>query len=220
MAKTNFVTEIAEGPDMEARLKELDLDLDGVTSVIKQGEYARMEATDNDPQNAAGQDAYRYRVRGLRDVYRPTGKWDKAVDNGLELLISTDGKRRIITRAGDSGVGVRGAVPQPKQQVGETTVRAAKVNAQLVLDASWLNVEPAEKPDMETWMLLVFRSGDTVRSELSLPSGLDKDERALGWIERILLPALDLAESAPAKPEDGSGGGEPDPIHVPVSRKR
>jgi len=220
MAQTNPKTKLSEGPDAESRLRELDLDLEGLVSVVRQGEYARMEATDNDPQNAAGTDAYRYRVRGLRDVYRPTGKWDKGVDSGLELLVSVDGKRRVVTRGGDAGVGRRDAVPQPKQQVGESTVRAAHVNSQLSLfELFGVTDAGVDAPEIETWMLLVYRTGDTVRAELSLPSGIDKDDRALGWIERIILPDLDLSDS-PAKSEGESGDGEPEPIHVPVTRKR
>ena len=222
MPKSQPKTLLVEGHASEARILELQLTLAGVMSVVKKGEYARMEATDNDPLNAAGTDAYRYRVRGLRDTFCPTGKWRKQVDGGLEKLQSVDGRRCIITRAGDEGVGNARICPQPKQEVGGTTVRAAKANATLALDPNWFNVDPPspKQPELvETWMLMVHREGDIVRSELSRFSKLDGDGRALGWIERILLPELNLSNTSLASAEDPQDA-TPAEIDVPVARKR
>jgi len=207
---TQHVGRFAEG-----RLAELDLHLRGIQDAIRSGEYARMEATDHDPQNAAGLDAYRYRVRALRDTFCPGGRWVKRVAGGLELLLSKDGRRGIITRAGDDGVGLANCCPQPKQQIGETTVRAANANATLALNPDWFNVGSKDRPEIETWMLLVTRRGDTARAELSLPTGLDEEGRALAWLERILLPDMDFS----AEPLGAENDGLVE-IDVPVARKR
>lgn len=218
MSEPAFKTTIFDGPEAPRRLRALNLTLEGLGEVVRQGEYARAEATDHDPITAGGFDAYRYRVRGLRDVFCPLG-WLVERDRNLEMIRSACGKRSIITRAGDNGVGLRGAHPQPKRFIGEVTANAVHANSNLLFHPDWLNVAPTTVPDHETWMLLVYRANDNdiVRSELSLPTETVNNERVLGWAERILLPDIDLSDPTPRKSEYEP---EPEIIDPPVIRKR
>lgn len=208
-------TIIRAGPDTENRLLDLDLDVDLLLDVVRQGEYARAEATTNDPLPAAGMDAYRYRVRAFRERKLPDG-WTIKRERGLEITVSRSGSHAVITRAGDSGVGLKDAYPQPKGKIGDTTCDAVDANASLLLNPNWMNVTRAAanddgvsgSGDCQTWMLLVYRDGDLVRSELSLPSEVEETAigtRVLGWVERILLPELDFSNEPAGSNEDSSG---------------
>lgn len=123
----------------------------------------------------------------------------------------------MITRAGDSGVGLKDAFPQPKRdRLGSSTKTAIQDNADQLFDPNWLNCRSEDSSEYETWMLLVYRSGDLIRYELSLPSGIDEYDRVLGWIERIILEPLDLSDVIPKAPLEESG----EEIDVQVSPKR
>jgi hypothetical protein len=205
-------TLIFEGIAAEQRLRELGLSSEGLLEVIGRGEQARAEATANDPVNAAGWDAYRYRVRALRDIYGHQG-WEPETREGLELLGRDDGKVAVVTRSGDEGVGIRGAVPQPSRSVGDSTRSAT--SAQLALDPNWLNTPLPATRGTRLYMLLVYATPGLVRAELSLPTSWDDDGMVTGWIERILLPDLDLTDPGVTRTVPA-----PEPIDVPVARKR
>lgn len=206
-------TRVFEGIQAVQQLREMGLDMDGLVSVVLKGEYARAEVTANDPITFEGTQPYGARVRGLRDTYCPPWKLDRV--NGLEVIRSECGKRIIITRGGDRGVGICDAFPHPKRNVGEAAAEALSVNATLFLDPNWLNVEQAAPSECETWMLLVYRQGDVVRSELSLPHEAENG-RIMAWIDRIILTELDLTDPARSKKDDL----EPIIVEVPVARKR
>jgi hypothetical protein len=189
--KVAFPTLRYAGDDAEAQLRRLNLDREGLLWAVRQGEEARMQATAFDPLIAAGLDAYRYRVRALRERFCIPGGWTVLRNDGLELMLSPSGKSAIMTRAGDSGVGLWDAHPQPLNEVGGSTRAALARNQNLYLDPSWMNVE-TDEPQLskyELWMLLVHRSQDLVRAELSLSTGLNRD--APSWRTRILLPEID-----------------------------
>jgi hypothetical protein len=216
MGRSKLSTVVREGPAARHRLRALGLDEELLVEVVEQGERARAEATDHDPVNAGALDAYRYRVRGLRDSFVPH-EWTVARVGGLELLRSACGRRAIATRAGDGGVGIRRSHPQPLRNFGETTANAVSTNESLALDPDWFNVASmVGKPDFEIWMLLVHRDGDRVRAELSHPSGVDDRGRVLRWLERIILPELDFSNSG----QRDDVPNEPVEIDVPVTRKR
>jgi hypothetical protein len=213
-------TIVRVGTETENRLPDLDLTVDLLLDVVRQGEYARAEATANDPLPAGGMDAYRYRVRGFRDRKGPDG-WTIRRERGLEITVSPTGSHALITRAGDAGVGLLDGYPQPKGKIGDTTCDAVDANASLLLNPNWMNAtrQPANDDgsaadECQTWMLLVYREGDVVRSELSLPSGVEETAtgtRVLGWVERLILPALDFSNEPTERSEDSSGpvGAEP-----------
>lgn len=220
-------TAIHEGVDAENRAAALGLTVGLLLDVVRQGEYARAEATDNDPLNAAGTDAYRYRVRAFRDAtcIGPDG-WTKEYDRGLEKTKSPCGRHALITRGGDTGVGLRDAHPQPAGRIGEMTLGAVDANSTLLLDPNWMNVaatNDADDDSCETWMLLVHRDGDNARSELSLPSKVQEKPTGtlvLGWKERIILPELDFSSEPGAGTRPSKSAPEPVVAEPTIVRKR
>jgi hypothetical protein len=219
MSNQPVKTIIVRGLSVQARLTALGLDLRSLDRAIRAGELARDNATDHDPKVAAGWDAYRMRVRTLRDELVPRG-WKKATQFGVELVCSPDGSCTVITRGGDSGVGddkmFSQPDPQPKRKLGDGARGA--ITASLALNPDWLNVEAEDQTrTSDMWMLLVHRDKDCVRAELSLPTGVTADGDVLGWRERIILPEIDLSNEPV--------GGRPveelnDADDVRVTRKR
>lgn len=208
-------TIIHEGWSADARLGTMGLAVAEIVEVVRQGELARAEATAYDPITAAGTDAYRFRVRGLRETYCPMG-WKVARPIGLELLVSSNGNVSILTRAGDAGVGLKDADPQPKSDIGGGT--CGMLDGKLALfEPKWLQAQGHLRPERETWMLLVLASPTVVRAELSLGSETDGG-RVARWFERIILPELDPNDLRPKSYEHADNGGVA--IDVPVIRKK
>lgn len=217
MIAASIETKVFDGSDAATRLRELGLDLAMLREVVLQGEQARAEATHHDPINAAAWDAYRYRVRAFRDHAVPRG-WTADYAGGLEKTWSPDEKHVVITRAGDEGVGLGSAFPQPKQKPG-AEIRGIVESATLPLDPNWLNARPTKlAPSHTTWILLVYNRADLVRAELSSPIGLTDEDNVLGWYERILLPDLDFGNGPRSGTSESTEAA--DEIDVPVARKR
>lgn len=203
---------VVESGEVDAKLAALGLDLPGLVEVVLRGERARAECVPNDPIISPGFDAWRYRVRALRDLYLPLG-WDKATVRGLEMIHSVERHLRVITRAGDQGVGIADAFPQPKRElIGPTTAAVIDENATMYLDPNWLNIDDGEpEATYETWMLLVYYCEGVLRAELSLPSSI-MDSRVQGWKERIIL---NLEEPT----SQGGTSETPIVVDVPVLRR-
>ena len=124
-----FRTIVHEHGAARRRLRELGLDYDPLLEVVKEGERNRVQATAHDPTPAGSWDAYRYRVRGLRDLFVPSPYgWAPDCIQGLELLRSPDGARVIMTRTGDAAVGHSNGFPQPVRSFGEVTARAVSAS--------------------------------------------------------------------------------------------
>ena len=214
MRVATIKTLVFEGLESSRRLGELGITADDLREVVLRGEQAAQEATAHDPVTAAGTDAYRYRVRTFRDLHTPKG-WRVDRRLGVELTVSSDGRMAVITRAGDEGVGIMDAFPQPKRAVGKGTQDAID-SGSLFLDVNWMNVVASPNDETDVWMLLVFRSGDLVRYELSLPSGVDEDGGIMGWKERIVGSSLDLRDPTLPRRQEPE---EPAVVDVPVTKK-
>lgn len=132
--------------------------------------------------------------------------WKPSNDRQYSVALSGDDSIAIAVATGDSNTGRQGVDPSTMSPKGPRTLEAVAAN-QLCLD---LRLPGANEPSSiqeghsnlrETWLLLIHLDNAEVRSELSLPSSLDGDDRVTGWRERILLPAIDF---------------DPDQIDLPV----
>jgi hypothetical protein len=209
-------TMVYEGFSARARLGIMGISLDDMIEVVRRGEVARAQFTAFDPLNAGGIDAYRFRVRGLREIHHPLG-WKVSRLNGLELLESPDGQISILTRAGTSDVGnpSKWADPQPAGEIGGGT--RAVLEQTSLFDLEWLLPRGVKPPGRQTWMLLVFESPTVIRSELSWGAEA-VDGRIPFWFERVILPDLDPNDLTPKQyPTEEPDAGA---IDVPVVRKK
>jgi len=140
-------------------------------------------------------------VRGLREYLLPLG-WERSDENNYSLVINPTGAIAIAVATGDDSTGCQEAEPSTKSSKGPSTVEVVFNNQQqFELPFVFPPVPAAARPTSEedqriTWILLVHRSQNEVRCELSLPTSMSADGRVNGWRERIILRAI------PTGPED------------------
>jgi hypothetical protein len=132
-------------------------------------------------------------VAALREGLLPLG-WTRSDEKNYALVVHPDGSMAINIASGDAGTGIPTASVSNRAPKGVSTADAISVNqVQLELDLpvpDMPHVRGDEGP--LTWFLLLHRSNEEVRCELSLPSQLSSDGRITRWQERIMLPSIPL----------------------------
>jgi hypothetical protein len=124
--------------------------------------------------------------------------WTQDSPKGLPRTISPAREFAIVATTGDSATGLRAANPATKYAKGVQTVLAIGRNVQLAFEFSGLDLQDvlwtvaAEDDGLATWLLLYHVASDEIRAELSLASGTDRHGHVSAWIERIILPVIDL----------------------------
>lgn len=104
------------------------------------------------------------------------------------------GSMAINVATGDLGTGRPDANPSNKAPKGVSTADAISVNQiQLELPLPVPELPPVRAGDGPlTWFLLLRRTADEIRCELSLPLEMSPDGRITRWQERIILSAIPL----------------------------
>jgi hypothetical protein len=187
------------------RLADLGLTVDIVREAILMGELARSTCTRNDPPPLAGILGWARTTRGLREATMPLG-WKRSEAGQLSTAVHPLGEIAIAVATGDEGTGLASALPRTKYPKGPATAAAVERN-QLQLGLFEIENEPNDEtlpPGVVTWLLLISRSSDEVRCELSLPGRIGLDDRVEEWAERIILPSVPI-------------GPTPDLAKVPVA---
>jgi hypothetical protein len=124
--------------------------------------------------------------------------WSQDNPKGLPRTISPGRDFAIVATTGDSATGLSEANPATKYAKGVQTVLAIGRNVQLAFDLSGVYVDDAlwapvaEEDALATWLLLYHVAPEQIRAELSLANGIDLRGHVSAWIERIILPAIDL----------------------------
>ncbi|QWV97758.1 hypothetical protein KP005_00220 [Geomonas nitrogeniifigens] len=210
-----------ELPDVEARLMELGLCVDDLHAAIKYSELHRSSCTANDPPCLSGLLTWGKTVRGLRDTLTPKG-WGNSDENNLSVTIHPNGTLAIAVATGDNGTGNPRLTPETKYPKGPATAAAIEQNIVQLAQPSFSFIEtprisPPQEHSVYTWLFLVSRRRDEVRSELSLPKLITDSGHVVDWEERILLPSIPLEDGAGLYfyEEDNPG----DDIVVEISRR-
>jgi hypothetical protein len=181
--------------EVDGRLHELGLDRTMLINVVRRGQYAHASCTANDPPLFAGFTAWAQMVRASREYLLPKG-WSRSNENNYCLVIDPAGDVAIAIATGDEGTGQPHANPTTKSSKGPRTVDAVTAN-QVQLELP-LNCPPIPKRLVEqtekrmTWVLLVHRGVDGVRSELSLPFAINEEGFIDAWRERIVLGVVPI----------------------------
>jgi hypothetical protein len=205
--------------EVVGRLQTLGLDHTTLVDIVRRGQYAHAACTANDPPLYPGFAAWAQMVRASREHLLPQG-WSRSNENNYCLVIDPAGETAIAIATGDEGTGLPHANPTTRSSNGPRTVDVVVANQnQLVLP---LDCPPIPEPAIEqdegrmTWILLVHRGAEGVRSELSLPLSINDDGYIDVWRERIMLGVLpndpDLQDIKPS-PND-----QPD-ITIDVKRR-
>jgi hypothetical protein len=184
-----------------SRLDELGLKVAPLREAVRRGYVATASCTANHPPLMRGIIGWGEIVCALREHLTPGG-WRACDDNNYALVIDPSGKVAIAVATGDEGTGIREASPSTKSPKGPQTESAVISNQlQLTLDLfgdqdiateSSHGLDLANKDSRITWYLLVHRSQNELRCELSRPAEINDDGRITGWTERIILDSLPL----------------------------
>ncbi len=209
------------GPeDAEDRLLELGLSVDLLHGAIREGQIAGDFCTEAHPVFYPGCRVYGETNGGLR-LRLALQAWTFNNDANIPRAISPDGKMVITALQGDAQTGLRdGRDAQTRRPRKEGSIRIIKRNEQLVM----VDLLPGDDPEVigdqadagevgPTWFLLYFRSGDKVRCELSLATGVTSTGGLIKWRERLILPELDMHHG----PNGPDALGDDSPVDVPVT---
>jgi hypothetical protein len=191
------VTVRVDSWDVRNRLAELGLDPEPLVEVVQRGHIAFVSCTANHPPMYPGLAAWAETVRALREYLIPKG-WTRSDENIYSLVIDKTGGVAIAVATGDDGTGRQEVTPTTKAAKGPSTLDAVVANQfQLSLFTEpQLISAPSGAPKADeqplTWILLIHRARNEVRSELSLPSSMGPDGHIDRWEERIILGAIPL----------------------------
>jgi hypothetical protein len=195
--------------DIRPRLAELGLDEESLKETVRRGQLAFISCTANHPPQFPGMAAWAETVRALREYVVPLG-WRRSNDNNYALAVDSEGSVAIAVATGNDGTGRADVTPSTNARKGPSTLEAITVNQ---LQFGFMDDHPARLAPASdgndhrmTWILLIHRAQNEVRSELSLPSSIAEDGHIDGWRERILLGSIsfdaDLVEIVPPPQPD------------------
>lgn len=190
-------------------LSDLDLDADDLQHALRRGDAEARTCTALDPGLLPSWLMWARTVSGLRERLVPRG-WTPTEQQNVPRTVHPSGAFSIVVNAGNGGTGEKALPVQTKYPRGITGIRAVRGN-QLSLFGE---AEPEEEGELTpTWILLVNRTGDAIRSELSLPTGINDMGTITQWEHRIVLPTI--AVEHPSIDDNDEG---PD-FDVPVTRR-
>jgi hypothetical protein len=218
---------VREPIDVGNRLEELGLDRAKLSDIRDAMVSARADCTNNDPPSAPGWSSWRMGTRRLREVILREKNWEKDETDQISAVVNQKLRIRIAVANTDDATGleIEGHLPQNRSKKGAATDRAVQANQGSFIDAldASLKVIPlkgGKEPSgpIKTWYLCVYNEGDTVRSELSCPSGLDNGFFT-DFVERIFLDDGEEGGGGAVRRRNDDGGKPPE-FDVPVKRKK
>jgi len=167
--------------DIETRLHQLGLEMEGLRRVAQAAVYARNDVTANDPQTAAGWDAWRYGIRVMRETFCGE-EWRCYRKDGVEGIVNHEKKIRVlfmnVDKAADKNISPRACSPKG------IAVQRAAVGQPTLFPEIFPELEEGE--EYETWFLMVEANGDQVCAELSMITEIS-GKSLEGFIERIFI---------------------------------
>lgn len=186
-----------ETHDIRGRLQALgSLNEIPLLNAVQQGQLHWSNCTDNHPPLYAPIVAWAETVSALREEVLVLG-WVRSDEGNYSRVIDPSRRVAIAVATGDAGTGQSDVIPSTKAPKGPNTIEAITANVgqlDLFLPAPPLDgandAQPAD--ELQTWILLVHRAHNEIRSELSLPHSMGTDGRVNGWRERIILPAIPI----------------------------
>lgn len=179
--------------DVQTRLAALGLNEAALLHTAERWHLSWSSFTPNHPPIGIGISAWTEAVAALREQLLSTG-WKRSDEKNYALVVHPDETMAINVATGDAGTGQANATPSNKAPKGISTADAISVNQQqLELDLPVPDVPHVRGEEGPlTWFLLLHRSANEIRCELSLPSAMSPDGRITRWQERILISAIPL----------------------------
>jgi hypothetical protein len=185
---------IHSDPDkVRVRLAALGLNEEALSHAAQRWHLSWSSFTPNHPPIGVGISAWTEAVAALREQLLPLG-WARSDEKNYALIIHPGGSMAINVATGDLGTGQTNATPSNKAPKGISTADAISVNQQqLELDLPVPDMPHVRGEDGPlTWFLLLHRTVNEIRCELSLPSAMSADGQITRWEERIIISPIAL----------------------------
>lgn len=192
--------------DVPERLAKLDLTVEDLQIPVRTGVEARRRTTAHHPRSTAGWMDYAERVAALRDGLVSRG-WTAEERQGLCLVVHPDRRLAVMTAIGTAGTGTDDPVTTVRKRGKVTEELVAENQLEFALELVLPDMPVPAQTGMPTYVLLVHRDGDIVRSELSLAEHIGDDGFIDRWKDRIPLPVIRLNETFGG--DDGDGDEPP-----------
>ena len=180
-----------EPHDVRNRLARLGLEEDWLLNAVRVGQLQRANCTPHHPPSFPGLSAWADTIKTLRDILVPE-EW--LIDNprGLPIVFHKKRKIAITVATGDEATGKPEFDPCTKCPKGPQTRSNISNNQLKLFPEEFVRAayeQTTAKSGFITWLLLFHADELTrqVRSELSLPVGMNEEGRVDGWDERIIL---------------------------------
>ena len=203
--------------EVDQRLRELGLSLEGLQEVAKAGYRARIGCSPLHPPTYPGTAAWAACVHGLRSRYIPHG-WRFADPGNFSMTINDARRVFVVCATGDENSGLTvGKIPTTKTPKGLKTEIAVKRQGEFWPDAVTDEAVIAGGVDgyAAFWFLLNI-VGRRVYSEISSPAEILRG-KITSWHERNVLPMIDL-DGSPMEEARGPRDGFTPEFDVPVQR--
>ncbi|MHA6780055.1 hypothetical protein ACVGOW_03520 [Pseudonocardia saturnea] len=192
--------------DAPARLAELGLRLEFLTSSVAVGDSRRKEKVSPQyPRNYPSIVAWAETIGELRrQLIRLQEGWASSGFGNYETVYLTARGIAIAVVGGNKFTGTdNGYHPRLARRRGPMTAVRVRRNANFeqftlalgdaIEKAAESKTKAAADANCLTWFLVVYADADEIRIELSLPSGIGKDGVVHKWTERIILPSLPIS---------------------------
>ena len=188
-----MVRVLVEERQVQSRLEQLGLSLDGLLRVAEVGGGGYRATTAFHPTSAPGSYLYYETTAALRRLLVPAG-WDADEADQQPRTFHAGRGIAIVVQTGDEMTGIDGGrEPTTRHPKGVATQKKVAENGQQ-LALFPLGPQP-NGARWQNWVFLVAIVDGQIRAELSLPQRWGEDSRPCGWTERILLPAQELGGS-------------------------
>lgn len=201
---------ILTGEEAEKRLAEMYLTSKSLIQSCVVGLLAKANCTEYDTKVGPGFIQWNNTVRALRE-FCCGSNWMKFQEDGLEGIITSNGKTKIIPSSGNAATGKPGQIPSNRNTKGVKMIELVEQSCQGSLFYGF----PNQKDDVlsEVYVLLYYNTSREMRVELSKPSFISKGI-IKAWDERIIMSPFDFNSTniIPALPTIE------DEIDIPIMR--
>lgn len=208
------------------QLFALGLTTEILTEAVKRGYANRVNATENDPPNAAGSMAWFGTVRSLREFLISLGCWDRRTIRNSSLTSNTENFISIVVYSGDKNVGREGKeiTPKTRNKLGkqaESYIRKNIDDFDMVKNFGDFKGQCIETAQCQTWVLMYYHDIEKaeIRSEISLPISMNIYGRINDWENRIILDPIPLDNAPITQNKSIDINNLPD-IDIPIERKK
>lgn len=192
-----------ERMDRKYRLRELGLSESCFAEAGSRAMSAYRMPTEHYPRSARGYYFWSEFVGTLGMLLAEDG-WTSQNLDSHDLKVNGDRTRGIVVTRGDDHTGDRDETPRTNARKGSVTQTAVQQNAVqrlLIPEAQLPPIDLTQRErfmpviqSLELWLLLYHRDGPTnkIWMELSLPDGLDFQNRVSSWRERIVFDPVPM----------------------------